>query len=140
MVRRQEENPCKEHRVLSLRKAGGKGSVHSEEREPLSPRKPLVSRGPGHSLPLGKESTALRPFSRNRMFVFSLRLGGLSLLQHHNLLAFLFHKVKFLLRFFLTRAKLLKRFPELEVEELVSGAILLILGSCQGHCITSAPH
>ena len=37
MVRRQGDNPCKEHRVLSFRKAGGKGSVHSEEREPLSP-------------------------------------------------------------------------------------------------------
>lgn len=59
----------------------------------------------------------------------SLRLRELVLLENFNLLAFLLYKIKFLLRFFLTRAKIWKSPRELKLEELVSGTLFLILGS-----------
>lgn len=73
---------------------------------------PVVVHSPMHLLPLGKELTPLMLFPKNRMFAFLLETQGALLLQNFNLLAFLFHKVKFLLRFFLTRAKILKRWSE----------------------------
>ena len=124
MVRRWEDIPPKEHRVLSFRKLPGKWSVPSEGWEPLSPMKavwwlcvPRARASSGKRIN-GTEHWTL--FSRTGCLFFSSSLRGLSLLQNFNLLAFLLHQVKFLLRFFLS-----------VFSWLVSRTILFILGSWQ---------